>query len=309
MSLLESIRKEARSILHFDSGELFLQPGHSLDPNEIKRNALLIVRAYQAMEVDAINVGDTDLFIGLDFLNKEAQKGLPLISANIMSRNDRKPIFTPYIIRETSGVRFGIFGLAQDKARMLPQDMLDKVFIEDPIVAAKAIMAELKGKVDVILSLSDLEERMDKILAKKVQGIDFILSGHNKQLPIDLTQVGTTWIFHPYHYKGMYMGRIDLTIKEEDLGMLKGLNKDLQSLERKLFLMESRLNSPSLEAEIRALRDKKKDIEGKLKKAKAIFLEGSHFSIQSVEIDQGILEHREWRQIFQSVVREMNLEK
>jgi len=99
MTLIERMQKEKLDILQLDSGDLFLKKDASPETEDARRNALIISKACKRMGVDAINVGDRDLLMGIKFLEEEVRKGLPLISSNILRKRDKKALVPPYIIR------------------------------------------------------------------------------------------------------------------------------------------------------------------------------------------------------------------
>ncbi|NLC67362.1 MAG: bifunctional metallophosphatase/5'-nucleotidase [Clostridiaceae bacterium] len=105
-----------------------------------------------------------------------------------------------YVIIERSGVKIGIFGLmGKESASQAP--MSGMVFT-DPVEKAKEIVKKLKEdeKVELIICLSHsgTEEKKtdseDEILAKKVPGIDVIISGHSHRILEEPIIAGNTII-------------------------------------------------------------------------------------------------------------------
>ena len=88
-----------------------------------------------------------------------------------------------YVLLERGGVTYGIFGLmGQDANDCAPASGF---MLEDPIAAAQRCVAALEGQgADVIICLShggtnEKEKRSeDQQLARQVEGIDLIVSGH-----------------------------------------------------------------------------------------------------------------------------------
>lgn len=89
-----------------------------------------------------------------------------------------------YTIIEKNGVRIGVFGIfGKNSASYAPES---GTYFKDPVESAKAVVAELKEKEnpDMIVCVShsgtneDPDKSEDEILAKKVNGIDLIVSGH-----------------------------------------------------------------------------------------------------------------------------------
>jgi len=304
MTLIERIKKEAMPLIQLDSGDLFLKPGISPEAKETKENARIIAKAYQVMGVDVVNVGDMDLIMGIDFLKEKAKQGLPLISANILNKKDQKPIFPPYVIRELSGVRLGIFGLFQATSRFIPKEALEEITLEDPYEVARTMVTELKDKTDIIICLSDLGKRGDKLLARQVEGIHFILGGHDGEYFKEPIRVEGALILQHYK-KGMYLGRIDLIIVGRefsfyDSGSAKRLSRKLTQINRRILSMKNRKNSPSTEAYIKRLQKTKADIEKKLSETKSSTMSGSRFVHHNIPLGDDIPDHKSWSQIVNS---------
>ena len=128
-----------------------------------------------------------------------------------------KGIVKPYTVIERSGLRIGLFGLmGKDAAEVAP--FASPVTFADPIESAKAMVQALrsKEKVDVVIAVShcglrpDASKSEDRIMAKKVKGIDIIVSGHtHTRLPEPIIENGTI-IVQSWEY-GKNLGVLDLT--------------------------------------------------------------------------------------------------
>lgn len=105
-----------------------------------------------------------------------------------------------YTVVEKNGLRIGIFGLLGKEA--ISNAPMAGVNFQDPIKAAKASVRTLrtKEKVDMVIALShsgtweDEKKSEDEILAKKVKGIDLIISGHTHSRLDQPKMVGDTVI-------------------------------------------------------------------------------------------------------------------
>ncbi|MHB8076529.1 metallophosphoesterase family protein [Desulfosporosinus fructosivorans] len=93
-------------------------------------------------------------------LELDAMTNFPILSANIQT-TDGKRLLTPYIIKDVEGIKIGIFGLTTPETtyKTHPKNVEGLTFV-DPVEEAKVIVAELKGKLDVIVALAHLG--MDK---------------------------------------------------------------------------------------------------------------------------------------------------
>ncbi len=132
----------------------------------------------------------------------------------------------PYTILERNGFKIGIFGLigkdAEDSAPMTG------IGFQDMISSAKETVLKLREqeKADLVVCLShsgtskDKSQSEDEQLAKKVPGIDVIISGHTHTRLDKPIIVGKTVIGSCGEY-GNYLGIIDLQQKVDKSFTLK----------------------------------------------------------------------------------------
>lgn len=143
-----------------------------------------ILRSFQEMNFDVINIGLSDIDHGVQFL-KDLQKKyqLPFVSANLVNFNDQKPIFKPYLIKKIKSAKarekltVGIMGLTDIK--VFPTENPDEPWFKclDPIETAREVVSELKNKVDLIICLGHMPEIEIKKIIKAVPGIDVMVCG------------------------------------------------------------------------------------------------------------------------------------
>lgn len=210
-AFVENIKKEGRPVIVVDSGQLFTHQGTIADTKLSRTKAQLISRAYKHMGAAAINIGDSDLMQGIAFLREESSRGLPLISANLFDSTNRKPLFMPYIIKKTGGIRIAFFGLLSPDINISIRQMAGETFlVHDPVETAKNVMRILNNKADIIILLSNLTVEREKAVIKAVPGIHFVLGGRDgRYIPSPFWE-GQTPILDSYR-KGMYVGTLHLT--------------------------------------------------------------------------------------------------
>ena len=112
---INNLRNEGKSVLIFDSGDLFFQKGFLEDTtrNEMAAKARLILDSFNEMKTTAINIGDDDFMLGTEILFSLRNRAkFPFISTNLYSKEYQKPLFDRYMIRELGEIRFGIIGVA-----------------------------------------------------------------------------------------------------------------------------------------------------------------------------------------------------
>ncbi len=278
---MEKLQKTENPVLVADSGDLFFTLRNTIPAEKALAKARLIVRAYKRMGVAAVNIGDLDLTQGLDFLQKVAAQGMPLISANLLDSATRNPVFPPYLIREVSGSRVAFFGLLSPRFDAENRERIQKALgehtvIKDPTESAREIVATLNGQADLIILLSDLGGHRDRELAKAVPGIHFIFGGHDGRGFAQPNAEGKTFLFQSYA-KGMYIGKLQAKIKEsglpfQDAGRVPRLQEQIRILDLQLVsLQKAKEQNPNrnFEGSIQRLKERRAQIQEEIKRAPA----------------------------------------
>ena len=114
------------------------------------------------------------------FRARMAETRFHVVSSNV---TDVKGIPFPGTVRsavvpikvQDRTLRLGLFGLTTDLNRR------PWVRYAEPVESARAAVAELKGKVDVIIALTHLPLADDRELVSEVQDIDLVLGGHEHE--------------------------------------------------------------------------------------------------------------------------------
>jgi 2',3'-cyclic-nucleotide 2'-phosphodiesterase (5'-nucleotidase family) len=179
-----------------------------------KLKADLIARIYSRIGIDAVNVGELDLVLGVGFLKElEKRHDFPFISANLM--DDRNtPIFKRYVIKKVNGKKVGIFGLMGDTSEMLSKvrKITDgAVTVQDPIQAAESVIQELTGKADYIVALTHQKANRDWVISRRVDGINLVVGGHDKLKTRKPSQADETLIVRAGE-KNQYQGMLEITL-------------------------------------------------------------------------------------------------
>ena len=199
-----------------DSGDLFNED--EVIPESIEKSAKLkaelIADIFKAVGIDAVNVGELDLALGVDFLKDlEKKHDFPLISTKLVDSNN-EPIFKRYVIKKANDKNVGIIGLYGDTSEMvakISEITKGAVTVQDPIQAAEAAVIELTGKVDYIIALTHQVANRDWVVARRVKGIDLVVGGHDKQRTKDPQEADTTLIVRAGE-KGQYQGMLQVSM-------------------------------------------------------------------------------------------------
>jgi 2',3'-cyclic-nucleotide 2'-phosphodiesterase (5'-nucleotidase family) len=211
VTLVEKLKSDERMLLVVDSGNLLAGAWTDANQRQSLTKARLISSAYKRMGVAAINVGDLDLLQGLAFLRKEASRGLPLVSSNLVDPSTKTSIFKPYIIKKVGAIRIAFFGLLSPDIRTdIYKEAGGKFLVKEPVTTAREMTGILRGKADVIILLSALPSARQQEVIRAVPGINFVLGGREGRYVQSPLWEGQTPILESYKY-GMYAGKLQLT--------------------------------------------------------------------------------------------------
>ena len=161
-------------MLFVDNGGFFPEEGDTH-----RDVAWFMMDAMKTLNIDAVNVGQRDLRYGLQFLVQRAKYDhLPMVSANLLDKKSRKPIFQPYLIKKVGNVKVGVLGLMSDKGDFGPGK--DSLVVDDPLaVARKSVIDMRRQGAQIVVLLSQLGKVESEDLVSAVDGIDAVMVGQN----------------------------------------------------------------------------------------------------------------------------------
>lgn len=205
-----------------------------------------IIQAYNLMHYDAVGIGRNDLAAGLDFLQEQASRAqFALLSANLVRRSDRQPIFAPSLIRKLDHLTIGIIGVTGHEGRIPFQADEDAVVLPWQEVLPTRV-AELSGKCDMVILLSNYATRENTEIANTLSGIHLIIQSSPRRGNSNPKLVNNTLMVQTGK-EGKYLGWMlvdwqsskswgrrgavkDLTVKKRELD---GINGRISRIERR----------------------------------------------------------------------------
>ncbi len=213
-TLVDQIKKSrgAEKVLFLDSGDTWQGTGVAL-----KTRGEAIVKAQNYLGIDVM-VGHWEFTYG-----KERVKELigmlegKFISQNVVGDDPfaeeyEELIFEPYTIEERGGAKIGIIGQSFPfTSTANPKEFTQGWSFGLRTDTLQAYVDELRSehKVDCVVVLSHDGFSVDQEVAKKVNGIDFILSGHTHDpSPKPIVINGCAIMIAGSH--GKYVGRLDI---------------------------------------------------------------------------------------------------
>jgi 2',3'-cyclic-nucleotide 2'-phosphodiesterase (5'-nucleotidase family) len=155
------------------------------------------------------------------------QTKFPLVCANAIERGTGKPLLPPFVVRSVGPVRVGIFGLLTSEAGTYPAAK-EGFDVLPEIATARQVVAQLRGKADIVVLISHAGDDTDQKLAAEVPEIDVIVGGHSHtRIPLGeevwhsdelkASSVNGTIIVQAHQWGGE-LGRLDLLFAKDRLG-------------------------------------------------------------------------------------------
>lgn len=177
---VEALKAENPNTLLLDAGDTF----HGTTFATLEEGAS-VVKLMNTIKYDAMVAGNHDFNYGYErLLELRDMAEFPILSANV-TKADGSNLLESYVIKDVDGVKVGIFGISSPETTYKTHpDNVKGLTFADPVESSKAVVAELKGKVDVIVALAHVgidEETIVKStdIANEVPEIDVIIDGHS----------------------------------------------------------------------------------------------------------------------------------
>lgn len=213
-TIIDEIRRDRGkdNVLLLDSGDTWQGTAVAL-----KTRGEAIVKAQNLLGVDAM-VPHWEFTYGKDRVMELIEKlDAEFLSQNVidndpMSDDFEELIFKPYTIKVVGGAKFGIVGQAFPfTATANPREFTEGWSFGVRTDTLQGYVDEMreKHKVDCVVVLSHDGFSVDQEVARRVKGIDFILSGHTHDpAPRPIVVNGTVIVIAGSH--GKYIGRLDI---------------------------------------------------------------------------------------------------
>jgi sulfate thiol esterase SoxB len=237
-TLVKQIKAERGNdkVLFMDSGDTWQGTAIGLFTK-----GLAVVEAQNALGID-IMVGHWEYTYGKDRVLELVNKHLKaeFISQNVADDMWGDLIFKPYTIREVGGVKVAVIGNSFPYTPIAnPKEFTEGWTFGIQPERLQKFVDEVRSKgADVVVLLSHNGFTLDQALAKMVNGIDVILSGHTHDpAPKPVIVNNTIIVIAGSH--GKYLGRLDLEVK----------NKKITNFAYKLYPVASNFIKPDKEVQ------------------------------------------------------------
>lgn len=238
-TLVKRIRKENPNTLLVDAGDVFQgTPYFNFYKGEVEYKSMSLIG------YDVVTLGNHDFDNGVDALAAAMKfANFEFVSSNYDVRGTPlESRVKPYVVRVLGGVRVGLFGMGISPDNLITPENFTGVKYNDPVKAARDVVATLRGpeRCTLVVGMSHLGYFAnprpggigDSQVAAQVDGIDFIASGHThtfmKQPVIAKTPSGGNTIIFQVGRSGIYVGRVDLKIRDGKVVASAGRLLDLR---------------------------------------------------------------------------------
>ena len=262
---IDTVRKEAKNLLILDGGDALVLSffDRESEREKARRRAGLVLKIYEKMGYDALNIGDTDLGLGVEYLKTlQKRSKIPFLSANLKEKKTGKPIFKSHLVKEVDGMRIGIIGLLTPDIHPFIQKQLKSYFIEDPIKAALETINRDLADCDHIIALAHLTPIEIETFTKRIPKISIIIGGNDR-----------SFIFPKQFDHSIYVqtGAFGAHLGRMNLRLLKGSNEFVDVLPRTMIQkdigeVQKRMENPQYAKEIEKLQEMQKQFREQLKK-------------------------------------------
>ena len=209
-TLLKQARNESRGgVLALDNGDTF----HGTYPAVVSEGEALLP-LINALHLDAMTAHWEFAWGPKHFKEMTRRLNHPMLAINCYDKETGDRLFPASVVVERVGLHIGVIGIAAtiiDKS--MPPHFSEGVRFTLGLDELPAEIARLRRaeEIDLIVVLSHLGFPQDVKLAKAVDGIDVVVSGHTHNRLVHPVLIGKTLIIQSGCH-GSFVGRLDLTM-------------------------------------------------------------------------------------------------
>lgn len=219
VTYLNDIWSEGNPVLYLDAGSMF----GSGKLREREQTRFLCLQS-QALGLDAIGLGPTDLSFGLGFLQGMIDTyELPFTNANLHRVGSRESILPSHLLIERGGLTFAICSVIDPASEIFEYyTRRERILVADPVVVLSKLVPDLRSRADVVILLSQLGRSGTNSLLQEVAGIDVAVIGGTQLSMQSERLVNSTWLLCAVH-EGRTVGRSDLSLAADGTVRVTGV--------------------------------------------------------------------------------------
>ncbi len=251
---LKTVKEEVKHLLVLDAGDA-LVVGYFSEPRgreQARRRAEFVLKLYETLGYHALNIGDTDLGLGVGYLKDLQKKStIPFLSANLKEKKTGKPFFKPYLIKEVEGIQIGILGLVTADISPSIQKELKDYFIDNPVKAAAETVRHIKSSCDHVIVLAHLSTLEIESLVRDVQPISIIIGGNDRSFVFP-KQMGRSLYVQTDAF-GIHVGRLNLNLLKGSYEFADVLSARL--IQKKIEEIQKKIEDPKQAQDVKGLKE------------------------------------------------------
>jgi len=210
-ALLDTIRKENPGrVLAFDCGDTI----HGTYP-AVQTKGEALIPILNAMGFDAWTAHWEFAYGPARLREITQQLRYPMLAVNCYDEETGEVVFDPYLITEAAGLRIGVLGTAATIVdKVMPESFSEGVRFTLGNEELPGYIEKLRNeeRVDLVVLISHLGFPQEMKLAREVDGIDVLLSGHTHNRIYRPARVNDTIVFQSGCH-GSFLGRLDLEME------------------------------------------------------------------------------------------------
>jgi 5'-nucleotidase len=238
-TLVKRIRKDNPNTILIDGGDVCQgTPYFNFYKGEVEYKAMSLIG------YDAGTLGNHEFDNGVESLAKALQfANFDIVSTNYDVRGSAlESKVKTHAVKVVGGVRIGLLGLGIRPQGLITDDNFKPVKYMDPVSMARGAVKLLREqeRCQMVLGMSHLgyyatpkgDEVGDSQVAAQVDGIDFIASGHThtfmEKPVLQISPSGTKTVIFQVGRSGIYVGRVDFTLRDGKVTAHAGRLLDLR---------------------------------------------------------------------------------
>jgi 2',3'-cyclic-nucleotide 2'-phosphodiesterase (5'-nucleotidase family) len=201
--------KSGRHTLLLMGGDLFSGTPVS---NEFEGGAEL--KFLEAIGTEAMVLGNHEFDFGVKNLKKKIKSTqMPILAANVIDKTTERLLgMATYVFPLAPGCRVGLMGLVTKTTPNITNADVSSLTFKDPIKVAGDYIDDLLEQSEIQIALTHLRRIKDIELAKRVEGFDLVVGGHDHVSPQDYCKLSAGISVCETPPSGTYLGRIDLRV-------------------------------------------------------------------------------------------------
>ena len=215
---LERVAEAARKVRSEADGSLLLSSGDDMIPPLLSIfHGEPEMRGMSLAGYDIVTPGNHEFDMGTEvYRNALNFASFEVVSANlIIDNHEVRDRVSSYVIKNVAGIKVGVFGMMTPNFLRICNPP-EGVKVDEDIIsrAQKAVENLVKEGCDLVIGLTHIGVELDRQLAKRVDGIDIIIGGHDHQYVYETC--GNTIIVQD-GARGVHLGVLRFTFRDNEI--------------------------------------------------------------------------------------------